>query len=58
MAGLVAFVCVSIIGQAELIGEPWRHVLAVTGTISAAIWAYGMHPKAVINSLRAYRAKL
>mgnify|MGYP001570251372 CR=1 FL=1 len=44
-AGLVGCVSVAILGQAELVGEPWRHILSVTAIISTAVWGYGMKPK-------------
>ena len=44
-AGLVGCVSAAVLGQAELVGEPWRHVLSVTAIICTAIWAYCMKPK-------------
>jgi len=54
-AGLVAFVCIAIIGQAELLGEPWRHLVTVTAIIATAIWAYGMHPATASAVLKSFR---
>lgn len=43
--GLVTFVCTAILGQAELIGEPWRHVVAVLAIIGTAATGYMLqHP--------------
>ncbi len=39
-ASLVAFVATTLIGQAELIGEPWRHYVTVIGVIATAISGY------------------
>jgi putative effector of murein hydrolase len=39
--GLIVAVCVALYGQAELIGEPWRHVvsmIAIGGTAGLAYW--------------------
>ena len=44
-AGLVGCVCVAILGQAELVGEPWRHYITVTAIVCTAVWGYGMKPK-------------
>ncbi len=55
-AGLIGVICVAIVGQAELIGEPWRHYVTVTAIISGAIWAYGMKPKSLLEALQAYRS--
>ncbi len=43
---LVAAVSTAIIGQAEMIGEPWRHWVAVTATIASALiaWNIKQHP--------------
>ena len=56
-AGLIAFVCTAIIGQAELIGEPWRHVLTVAAVICGHVWAYCMHPGNIGATLKAFRGK-
>jgi hypothetical protein len=53
--GLIAFVSIAIIGQAELIGEPWRHYVTVLAVIATAGWAYGMHPSSVSAVLKSYR---
>jgi len=55
--GLVAFVSIAIIGQAELIGEPWRHYVTVIAVITSAAWAYGMHPASVSAVLKSYRSR-
>lgn len=46
-AGLLAFVCIAILGQAELVGEPYRHWITVTSILCSAIWAYCMRPKSL-----------
>lgn len=46
-AGLIGCVSAAILGQAELVGEPWRHVLAVTGIGATATWAYCMKPSSM-----------
>lgn len=43
-AGLVVFATTAILGQAELVGEPYRHWITVTAICATAIWAYCMHP--------------
>ena len=44
-AGLIGCVSAAILGQAEMISEPYRHYLTVTAIICTAVWAYGMKPK-------------
>ena len=44
-AGLIGCVSAAVLGQAELIGEPYRHWLTVTAIICTAVWAYCMRPK-------------
>ena len=54
-AGLVGCVSAAILGQAELVGEPWRHYLSVTAIVCTASWAYGMKPqglKAITSFLK------
>lgn len=46
-AGLVGCVVAAILGQAELVGEPWRHYLSVTAIVCTAVWAYGMKPRSL-----------
>lgn len=43
---LVAFICVTVAGQAELLGEPWRHYVTVLGVIctAAIAWNIKQHP--------------
>jgi hypothetical protein len=43
--GLIASVLVAVGGQAELIGEPWRHWLTVSAIIATAINGYMLHPQ-------------
>lgn len=55
LAGLVAFVCLAILGQAEsLVGE-WRPYISITATVCAAVWAYGMNPANAKATLKAFR---
>ncbi len=43
--GLVTFICTAILGQAELVGEPWRHYVAVGAIIGTAASGYMLqHP--------------
>jgi hypothetical protein len=45
VCGLAAFVCTSLIGQAELIGEPWRHYVTVGGVLMTAMAGFMVqHP--------------
>ena len=45
LVGLVAFVCTGLIGQAELLGEPWRHYVTVVSFIATAISGFMLqHP--------------
>jgi len=53
--GLVAAVCLAVVGQAELIGEPWRHYVTVTAIIATAIWAYGTHPQTISTLWQTYK---
>lgn len=43
-AGLVAFICTAVIGQAEMVGEPWRHWIALVGIVGTAISGYLLQP--------------
>jgi hypothetical protein len=47
---LLSFVIGAVLGQAELIGEPWRHYLTITSVIATAITAYYMQPPRNPNS--------
>ena len=40
LLGLVASVSSALIGQAELLGEPWRHVVTVISVITTAFSGY------------------
>lgn len=40
LVGMVTFVCVAILGQAELIGEPWRHYIAIGAIVGTAVSGY------------------
>lgn len=45
LIGLITFVSTALIGQAELLGEPWRHYVTVLAIIGTAITAYMLqHP--------------
>lgn len=46
VVSLAAFVSTTIVGQAELIGEPWRHWITVVGVVCTAIiaWNIKQHP--------------
>lgn len=43
---LVAAVSAALIGQAELIGEPWRHWLSILAIVATALiaWNLKQHP--------------
>lgn len=36
-AGLITCICGALLGQAELVGEPWRHWISVVFIIGTAI---------------------
>lgn len=57
LAGLIASVCAAIVGQAELIGEPWRHYFTVIAIGCTATWAYCMRPNSFLKSLAKLRAR-
>lgn len=40
LVGLVTCVCVAVIGQSDLVGEPWKHWLTVTSVVGTAITGY------------------
>lgn len=44
VAGLVGFVCVAVLGQAELIGEPWHHWISIAGIVGTAVSGYLIQP--------------
>lgn len=39
-AGLVTCICGALLGQAELVGEPWRHVISVLFIVGTATTGY------------------
>lgn len=39
-AGLITCVCGALLGQAEMIGEPWRHYVSVLFIIGTAVTGY------------------
>lgn len=42
--GLVSFVCAALLGQAEMIGEPWHHYLSIAGIVGTAVSGYLLQP--------------
>jgi hypothetical protein len=43
--GLMASMCVALAGQAELVGELWRHYIAIAGVVATATTGYMLqHP--------------
>jgi hypothetical protein len=45
LVSLTAFVCTALIGQAEMLAEPWRHVVSVIAIIATAISGFMVqHP--------------
>ena len=46
-AGLIGSMCVAVLGQAELVGEPWRHYVTVISIGSVAAWGYCLGPQHV-----------
>lgn len=40
LAGLVSAVCTALLGQAELLGEPWRHLVTTLSVIATAVSGY------------------
>ena len=48
---MIAFPSAAVIGQAELIGEPWRHYVTVTAIVCTAVWAYCMRPGTIKDVL-------
>jgi hypothetical protein len=52
LAGLIGSVCAAILGQAELVGEPWRHYVSVSAIVSIAVWGYCLGPENVKTLMR------
>ena len=45
LVSLTAFVCTALIGQAEMLAEPWRHVVSVVAIVATAISGFMLqHP--------------
>jgi hypothetical protein len=45
IVSLAAFVCTALIGQAEMLAEPWRHLVSVIAIIATAISGFMVqHP--------------
>ena len=42
--GLITCVCGAVLGQAELIGEPWRHWISVVFIAGTAATGYMLQP--------------
>lgn len=42
LLGLVVSVCGAVLGQAELLGEPWRHYVTIAFVITTAVSGYLM----------------
>jgi len=42
--GLIACVSGALLGQAELVGEPWHHYLSVLSIAGTAVTGYLMQP--------------
>jgi hypothetical protein len=40
IAGLITCVCGALLGQAELLGEPYRHWVAITAIVGTAVSGY------------------
>jgi hypothetical protein len=47
--GLVAAVCTALTGQSDLLGEPWKHYVTITGIAASAAFAYFITPKGSIK---------
>lgn len=43
-AALVAFVCTALVGQGEIIGEPYRHWLTISGIVGTAVSGFLLQP--------------
>lgn len=37
LAGMVSAICTALLGQAELIGEPWRHYITIASVVATAV---------------------
>ena len=40
IAGMVGGVCTALLGQADLVGEPYKHYIAIAGIVATAISGY------------------
>lgn len=56
--GLIGFTSTAILGQAELIGEPWRHYVTVSAIVGLAVWAYGMKPENLKAVMHLYKRRM
>lgn len=43
-AGLIAAVCASVAGQAEIIPEPYRHYVSLIGIVATVVCGYKITP--------------
>lgn len=46
ISGLVAFMGTAIVGQSDLVGEPWKHWITVAAFVAATLvaWNIKQHP--------------
>jgi len=56
-AGLIGFPATAIYAQAEMIAEPWRHLVGVAAIIGTVVWAYGTKPDFMSTLARMMRGK-
>lgn len=49
LTGLITCIAGAMLGQAELIGEPWRHYVTLTFIVGTAATAYLMNPPSPLN---------
>ena len=40
LIGLVSAICTALIGQAELLGEPWRHYVTIVSVVMTALTGF------------------
>lgn len=48
--GFVSSLCAALLGQSDLIGEPWRHWITIAGIIASVTFAYFQQPPRNPNS--------
>jgi hypothetical protein len=44
LVGLITCVVAAVLGQAELVGEPWHHYLSLVGIVGTAVNGYLLQP--------------